>query len=71
MSLIVHLLVKDTINPDGAIFMLFIENNMVPNLATKEPGLDDIIIYFKESRQTVQPLNSGIYLPIINDSLLF
>jgi hypothetical protein len=71
MSLIVHLLVDNTIYANGTILVLFIENNMTPDLETKEPGLDDIIIYFKESRQTVQPLNSGIYLPIINDSLLF
>ena len=44
---------------------------MVPDLKTKEPRLDDIIVFFKESRQTVQPLNCGIYLPIIDDSLIF
>ena len=44
---------------------------MMPDLETKEPRLDDIIIYFKENRHTVQSLNSVIYLPIIDDSLIF
>ena len=71
MSLIVHFLVQNTIYPDGAVFVLLIENDMMPNLKTKEPGLYDIIFLFKENRQTVQPLDSGIYLPIINDRLIF
>ena len=44
---------------------------MVPDLKAKESRLDDSIIYFKESRQTVQSLNSGINLPIIDDRLFF
>ena len=44
---------------------------MVPNFITQESSLDDIIVFFKESRQTVQSLDSGINLPIINDSLIF
>jgi len=71
MSLIVHFLVKDTINRDGSVLVLFIENNMVPDLKSQEPRLDDIIFFFKEGRQTVQSLNSSINLPIINDSLIF
>jgi hypothetical protein len=71
VPLIVHLLVEDTIHADGTILVLFIENNMMPNLETKEPGLYDIIFLFKENRQIVQPLYSGVNLPIINDSLIF
>ena len=71
MSLIVHLLVENTIHPDGTILVLFIENNMMPDLETKEPRFDDIISLFKENRQIVQSLNSAIYLPIIDDRLFF
>lgn len=71
MSLIVHLLVENTIHPDGTILVLFIENNMMPDLETKEPGLYDIIFLFKENRQIIQSLKSGIYLPIIDDRLFF
>ncbi len=67
MSLIVHLLVENTIYQDGAVFMLFIENIMVPKFKTQESSLDDIIVFFKESRQTVQSLYSGVNPP----SLLF
>ena len=53
MSLIVHLLVENTIYPDGAIFVLFVENDVMPNLETKEPGFYDIISLFKEDWQIV------------------
>ena len=71
MSLIVHLFVENTIHPDGTIFVLLIENDMMPDLETKEPGFYDIISLFKEDRQTVQSLYSGVNLSIINESLLF
>ena len=71
MSLIVHLFMENTIHPDGTILVLLIENDMMPDLETKEPRLYDIIVLFKEDRQIVQPLNGGINLPIINDSLIF
>ena len=62
---------ENTIHPDGTILVLLIENNMMPDLETKEPGFYDIISLFKEDRQIVQPLDSGVNLPIINDSLIF
>ena len=62
---------ENTIYPDGAIFMLFVENDVMPNLETKEPRFYDIIGLFKENGQTVQSLDRGVNLPIINDSLLF
>ena len=61
---------ENTIYADGTILVLLIENDMMPNLKTKEPGFYDIISLFKENGQTVQPLKSGVNLPIINDSLL-
>ena len=51
--------------------MFLVENDVMPDLETKEPGFYDIISPFKEDRQIVQPLDSGVNLPIINDSLLF
>ena len=62
---------ENTIHPDGTILVLLIENNMMPDLKTKEPGFYDIISLFKENRQIVQPLYSGVNLPIIHDSLFF
>ena len=35
MSLVVHLFVKDTLHSEGAILVLFIENNMMSHLKTK------------------------------------
>ena len=46
MPLVVHLLVENSIHPDGAIFVLFVENNVMPDLETKEPGYYDIISLF-------------------------
>ena len=71
MSLIVHLLVENTIHPDRTILMFLIENDVMPDLVTKEPGPYDIVFLFKENRQTVQSLYSGVNLPIINYSLVF
>ena len=65
MSQIVHLLVKNTIHPDGAIHALFVKDNVMPHLVTQKAGLDDVICFFKEDRNTVQTLDSGINLPII------
>ena len=44
---------ENTIHPDGTILVLLIENNMMPDLKTKEPRLYDIISLFKEDRQIV------------------
>ena len=67
----VHPLVEDTIYPDGTILVLLIENDVMSDLVTKETGFYDIISLFEEDRQTVQSLNSGVNLSIINYSLLF
>ena len=71
VSLIVHLFVKNTIYAYRTVIPLFVEDNVMPDLETKEPGLYDIIFLFKEDRQTVQSLNRAIYLPIIDDRLIF
>ena len=71
MSWKIHLLVENTIYENGTIVALFVENNVMPYLETKEPRFDDIIPLFKENRQIIQSLNSAIYLPIIDDRLLF
>ena len=70
VSLIVHLFVENTIYPDGAILVLLIKDNMMSDLKTQESRLDDIIVFLKENRQTVQSLDSGINLPIIDDRLV-
>lgn len=38
---------ENTVYPDGAVFVFLIENYMMPNLETKEPGLNDIILLFR------------------------
>ena len=62
---------ENTIYLDWALFVLLIEDNVMPYLETKEPRFDDIIPLFKENRQIIQSLNSAIYLPIIDDRLFF
>lgn len=71
MSLIVHLLVENTVYAYGAILTFLIENDVMPDLVTKKTWLDDVICLFEKGRNTVQTLDSGINLSIINDSLLF
>lgn len=71
MSLIVHLLVKNTVYAYGAILDLFVEDDVVPNLVTQKTGIDDVICFFEKYRYAVQSLDGCIYLSIINDSLLF
>jgi hypothetical protein len=71
MPLIIHFLVKNTIYANGAIVALFVENNVMPYLQTKEPGFDDIISLLKENWQMIQTLDGSIYLPIIDDCLFF
>ena len=62
---------EDTIYANGTILALFVKDNVMPYLQTKDPGFDDIISLFKENRQIVQTLDSAIYLPIIDDRLFF
>ena len=71
MPLVIHFLVENTIYANRTIVALFVENNVMSYLKTKEPRFDDIISLFKENRQIVQSLNSAIYLPIIDDRLFF
>ena len=71
VSFIVHSFVKNTIYANGTIVALFVENNVMSYLQTKEPRFDDIISLLKENRQIIQSLNSAIYLPIIDDRLFF
>ena len=61
---------ENTIHPDGTILVLLIENDMMPDLETKEPGSYDIISLFKEDRHTVQSLNRCVNLPIIDNRLI-
>ena len=51
VSLIVHSFVKNTIYANGTIVALFVENNVMSYLQTKEPRFDDIISLLKENRQ--------------------
>ena len=69
--MIVHLLVENTIYAYGTVVSFFIKEYMMPYLKTKEPRFDDIVSLFKENRQTVQSLDSAIYLPKIDDRLIF
>ena len=62
---------EDTIYANGTVLALFVKDNVMPYLQTKEPGFDDIISLLKENRQIIQSLNSAIYLPIIDDRLFF
>ena len=71
MSWKIHLLVENTIYENGTIFALFVKDNVMSYLKTKEPRFDDIISLFKENRQIIQSLDSAIYLPIIDDRLFF
>lgn len=41
--MIVHSFVKNTIYANGTIVALFVENNVMSYLQTKEPRFDDII----------------------------
>ena len=43
MSLIVHLFVENTIYAYRTVIPLFVEDNVMPDLETKEPGLYDIV----------------------------
>ena len=43
VSLIIHLLVENTSYANGTIVALFVENNVMPYLESKEPGFYDII----------------------------
>ena len=71
VSLIVHLFVENTIYAYRTVIPLFVEDNVMPDLETKEPGLYDIVCPLKEDRQTVQSLDRAIYLSIIDDRLIF
>ncbi len=71
MSLEIHLLVENAIYANGAIFALFVEDNVMPYLKAKEPRFDDVISLFKENRQIIQSLDSAIYLPVIEDRLFY
>ena len=51
VSFIVHSFVKNTIYANGTIVALFVENNVMSYLQTKEPRFDDIISLLKENRQ--------------------
>ena len=62
---------ENTIYANGTIVALFVKEDVVPYLQTKEPRFDDVISLFKENRQIVQTLDSAIYLPIIDDRLFF
>ena len=71
VSLIVHLFVENTIYAYRTVIPLFVEDNVMPDLETKEPALYDIVCPLKEDRQTVQSLDRAIYLSIIDDRLIF
>ena len=43
VSLIVHLFVENTIYAYRTVIPLFVEDNVMPDLETKEPGLYDIV----------------------------
>ena len=62
---------EDTIYANGTILALFVKDNVMPYLKSKEVRLYDVISLFKENRQIVQTLDSAIYLPIIDDRLFF
>ena len=61
---------EDTIYANGTIVALFVKDNVMSYLKTKEPRFDDIIPLFKEDRQIIQSMDSAIYLPIIDDRLI-
>ena len=50
MPLIIHFLVKNTIYANGTIVALFVKEDVVPYLKTKEPRLYDVISLLKENR---------------------
>lgn len=41
---------KDTIDRDGAITILFVKDDMMPDFMAQKPGLNDIVLYFLERR---------------------
>ena len=43
VSLIVHLFVENTIYAYRTVIPLFVEDNVMPDLETKKPGLYDIV----------------------------
>ena len=50
MPLINHLFVKDAIDSDRAVIILFVKDDMMPDFIAQKPRLDDIVLYFKEGR---------------------
>ena len=50
MSLVVHLLVKNAVDPNGAVTILFVKDDVMPDFMAQKPGLDDIVLYFLERR---------------------
>ena len=70
MSLIVHLLMENSVYANRAAFSLFIKDYVIPDLVSQKAGLDDVICFFEEDRNTVQTLDSGINLPIIDNRLI-
>ena len=60
MSWKIHLLVENTIYANGTIFALFVKDNVMPYLETKEPRFDDVKCPLKEDRQMIQPLDGSI-----------
>ena len=50
MPLVIHSLMKDAIDPDGAITILFVKDDVMPDFMAQESGLDDIVLYFQEGR---------------------
>ena len=70
MSLIVHLLVENTIYAYGTILTFFVKDDVMPDLVTKKTRLDDVICFFEEGRNSVQALDSGVNLSIIDNRLI-
>ena len=62
---------ENTVYADSSILIFFIEEDMMTHFIAQNTWLNDVISPFKEHRNNVQTLDSGIYLPIINDSLVF
>ena len=71
MPLVIHLLVKNAVDPNGAVSLVFVKDDVMSNFMAPEPWSDDIVLYFKKGRQVVQPLNGGIDLPVVDNRLIF
>ena len=50
MPLVIHSLVKNAVDPKGAVSLLFVKDDVMPNLMAQKPGLDDIVFDFQEGR---------------------